>query len=378
MGQTWFRGEAVGVVPIPADKTADHDIGDGMYLTDNKASAVQYADLRATDPAARRVFSVVIDQSSLRVLDLTADPRWQKDLRVVEPSIKAANVNYGRVFANFVKANAINLDQYDAVIGMDYVRGGRQMCILYKNARPTNLQSVIRSNFRPEPIGAEPPLDSGSITRRMPGGSGGFGEGMMIVGFGLIDLALQLLAPIVQEWADKQWLDRQMTDLEPTIKEEIGKHAAATANLQSQGRKAFANITIEIQNSETRSEIGTIHNVPIMKLVGVSVSANEVNLDQGVTKTTDYGTIKWIFQQYTYSTQVAVSPTELALFKSLMLEYQFFDQQAHLNPGNPGMGAGLAVIRQAIISAFGPAAAADVLDAWMWPKFVYRGQPLKK
>jgi hypothetical protein len=378
MGDLWFRGEAVGVAPIPPDKTADHDIGDGMYLTDRRASAVEYADLRATDPAARRVYSVEIDRSALRVLDLTTDARWQKDLRIVEPSIRAANVNYGRVFANFVKANAINLAEYDAVIGIDYIRGGRQMCVLYKNGQPSPLQTAIRSNFRPETIAGELPLDSGSITRRMPGGSGGFGEGMMIVGLGLIDLALQLLAPIIQKWADEQWLKKQMEDLQPKINEEIRKHSAAIADLQSKGQKAFAHITIEIHGSETRTEVGATHNVPVMKLLGVFISANDVNLDQGITKTEDYGTIKWTYYQYTYSVQVTVTPNELALFKSLMLEYQFFDQQAHLNPSNGTMSASREKIRQVIISSFGREAAIDVLDAWIWPKFAYRGQPLKK
>ena len=377
MGDLWFRGEAVGVAPIPPDKTADHDIGDGMYLTDNKASAVEYADLRATDPAARRVYSVDIDRSALRVLDLTTDPRWQKDLPFVEPSIKAVNVNYGRVFANFVKANAIDLDHYDAVIGVDYLRGGRQICILYKNGQPSPMQAAIRGNFRPQLIAGEPPLDSGSIARRMPGGSGGFGECMTIIGLGLIEMALLWLAPKIQQWADEQWLKRQTKDLEPKIQDAIRKHAAAAADLQMKGKKAFANITIEIHASETRSEIGVIHNVPVMKLMGVSISANDVNLDQGITNTQDYGTIKWTYFQYTYSVQVAASPNEFALFKSLILEYQFFDQQAHLNPGDKAWSAARETVRHVIILAFGPEAAVDVLDAWMWPKFTYRGQPLK-
>src|SRR5262249_39665616 len=161
------------------------------------------------------------------------DARWQKDLRLVEPNIKAANSNYGRVFANFVKANNINLDNYDAVIGLDYMRGGRQMCILHKHGQPSPLQAAIRSNFPPEAIAAELPLDSGSIARRMPTGSSGFGESMTIIGLGLIELALLLLAPKMQEWANEQWLKGQMEGLKPKIEDEIRKRAAVTADLLS-------------------------------------------------------------------------------------------------------------------------------------------------
>src|SRR4051794_1172984 len=130
MGDLWWRGEAVGDKPIAPDKTADHDIGDGMYLADSKESAVEYTVQRTSDASARRLYSVNIDTASLRVLDLTTDPRWLKDMLMLEPHIKSANSNYGRAFQNFIKANNINLNEYDAVIGKDYLKGGKQICIL--------------------------------------------------------------------------------------------------------------------------------------------------------------------------------------------------------------------------------------------------------
>ena len=102
MGDVWWRGEAVGDKPIAPDKTADHDIGDGMYFADTKDSALEYTVQRTADPNARRLYSVRIDTSQMRVLDLTADPRWRKDLPMVEPAIRAANANYGRVFQGFL------------------------------------------------------------------------------------------------------------------------------------------------------------------------------------------------------------------------------------------------------------------------------------
>ena len=368
MGDKWYRGEAVGVAPIPADKTADHDIGDGMYLTDTKEVALKYADLRADDPAARRVYSVVIDPSSLRVLDLTTDARWQKDLKMVEPSIKLANVNYGRVFKNFVTANRINLDEYDAVIGLDYVRGGRQICILYRGGRPMDLPNVVRGNFRPEPIGTELPLDSDSIVRRMPNGSSGFGEGLTIVGFGIAELALSFLAAKLQESVTRSWLDRQTKELQPEIWRQIQDHNAAVANLQSQGKKAYANIIIEIQSSVTRaSEIGPVQDVPIVKLKQVEISSEDLSIDRGVTERKEYGVMAWEYRQYIYSVQVALSPAEVNLFKALMLEYQFIDQQTNLYPSDTNLKLSRTKVIQAITSAFGKDAEVDVLNPWMWP-----------
>jgi hypothetical protein len=126
--EIWYRGEAVGVVQ-EAGKTNPHDFADGMYLADTVEVATQYAEARSNDRDARRVWSVPIDTQGMKVLDLTADPRWQKFLRPDprlpdgEVLIKQANENYGRMFQNFVKKESIDLSQYDIVIGKEYVRG---------------------------------------------------------------------------------------------------------------------------------------------------------------------------------------------------------------------------------------------------------------
>jgi hypothetical protein len=153
MPEIWYRGEAIGDVPASPGSTAPHDLGDGMYLTDSQRLAKAYAELRTTDPTKQRVYSVSIDRSSLRVLDLTKDLRWQQHVKPVEPILKTGNANemYGRTFENFVRnpAYKIDLNNYNAVIGHDYVRGGKQICILYKNGKPTRLHVSVRRTFQP-------------------------------------------------------------------------------------------------------------------------------------------------------------------------------------------------------------------------------------
>src|SRR6267154_18089 len=96
--ETWYRGEGVGVRRTTPGSTAPHDVGDGYYLTDSGPAARAYAALRAPNPADQRIFSVSISRSSLRILDLTNNPAWQRHVKPVEAYIKQSNENYGRTF----------------------------------------------------------------------------------------------------------------------------------------------------------------------------------------------------------------------------------------------------------------------------------------
>lgn len=126
---------------------------------------------------------------------------------------------------------------------------------------------------------------------------------------------------------------------------------------------------IEIKSTiENVTPVGPINSFPVVHLKGVFVSANDINLDQGKRTEFNLFTTDTYFQ-YTYSVEVSVSADERNLYKALMLEYQFYDRQATLDPRNPAWATGRDAMRNAIISAFGNEAAFDVLDAGMWPKF---------
>jgi hypothetical protein len=159
--EIWYRGEGVGVPRTTPGSTDPHDIGDGYYLTDNFESAKAYANLRAFDSADQRLFSVKINRSSLRILDLTNNRAWQEFVKPIEPLLRGgAPKNYGQILANFINANKIYLNQYDAVIGLDYLRGGKQMSILLKGGKPSPLEVSIRGRIQP--------LTSATFQDRMP------------------------------------------------------------------------------------------------------------------------------------------------------------------------------------------------------------------
>lgn len=152
--QTWYRGEAAGGPASKPGGGSIHDLGEGVYYTDDPNVAKRYADTRAGKlgkPETASAYSVAIDMSSMRVLDLTRDPRWSSFLRTPigsqtpEQLIRMANENYGRFFEVFLLQNKINLANYDAVIAQEFVRSGNQLCILLKNGRQTDLHNAIRS-----------------------------------------------------------------------------------------------------------------------------------------------------------------------------------------------------------------------------------------
>lgn len=367
MSETWYRGEGVGVKPTTPGSTSDHDLADGMYLADTKDSATKYAQLRASDPKAQRVFSVVISRASLRVLDLTTDPRWQKDLKIVEPYIRQANENYGRVFKDFVKHNKIDLNQFDAVVGVDYLRGGRQMVILSRNGQPTLLHVTIRNAFKL--LGTA--LTGLPASSAIKGGMRGMiGHGLQFVGGAAAMLGLSLLGNWLRAKVEASLIEKQMKDLEPKIAAGIAERFGAIAALQAEGNRAFAIVTVQSSRREVQSGgYGTIDTFAVLTLFFVDIGPKQVT-----TKNTDthfhLGNTETV-TRYTYSFEVTLSFDEMLIFKVLMIEYKFYENLLKHAPNNIVYSAELARVRQRIIEAFGPAAARDVLDAWMWPKFHY-------
>lgn len=374
----WFRGEAVGVAPAKPGGTPPHDLSEGLYLTDNKASALQYAELRTADPAARRVFSVKIDLSSLRVLDLRTDPRWQKDLKMLEPSLQGANENYGRAFDNFIRANKIDLREYDVVIARDYVRGGHQMCVLHQDGAPTALQQKIRGAFVPETTPHGPGASTAYRGPRTVGGK--IGGGLRFIGGTALMLGLMVLGQWLRVKAEERWFKRRMAELEPEIVSKVREHVAAIASLQAEGKKAFANVTIKSVRTNVTS-LGrelTVDGFPFLSVQFVGISPDDVNLE-GRTEHQWILSDERVVSYFTYSFEVSVSEEEVSLFRALMTEYQFYESMKNHNPAGflkMGLHEAQVKAREKVIKAFGPAVEFDVLDAWMWPKFKYQGKKL--
>ncbi len=160
MGETWYRGQSSSVPPSRPGG-AIHDFGDGVYLTSSKDVAQRYADTRVSQGGGQpQVFQIQIERTELgKVLDLNNDPRWTRFLRqpaipgmanrTPEDLIRMANENYGRFFEQFVQQNNIRIQDYDAVVGPEFVRGGSQLCILNRNGQPSVLATRISARFQP-------------------------------------------------------------------------------------------------------------------------------------------------------------------------------------------------------------------------------------
>jgi hypothetical protein len=157
MAETWYRGEADGVAPSRAGGDL-HDLGDGLYLTSQLDVAQLYAKTRAQgNLQLTRVYEVDIDHAQLgRVLNLTTDRRWTEYMKqqVIpggpsnEQLIRQANENYGRFFQSFLQQERIDINHYDSVIGPEFVRGGKQICILMKNGQPSRASIDVRGDFK--------------------------------------------------------------------------------------------------------------------------------------------------------------------------------------------------------------------------------------
>jgi hypothetical protein len=165
----WYRGEGIGVAPA-APGSVIHDFGDGLYMTDSPAVAAEYAALRSgsMQGSAPLVLSANIESSTLgRVLNLLSDARWQQFLAespipggpTHQALIQMANENYEPIFQAFLQRNNLHLENFDAVIGQEFVRGGTQICV-----RNTSIISQVRALLRPYVPSATSAAASGSAS----------------------------------------------------------------------------------------------------------------------------------------------------------------------------------------------------------------------
>ena len=329
MGQDiWYRGEAVGVAQ-DVGKTNPHDFADGMYLTDSVEVATQYAELRSNDRDARRVWSAPIDTQGLKILDLTSDPRWQKFLRP-DPSlpdgemlIKQANENYGRMFQSFVKKENIDLSKYDLIIGKEYVRGGRQLCVLHKNNKMSPLAVSIRKAFRPVVT------RSSTQPTRIRTRTGGIGAGLKVIGGAALMIGLQILVDYIWAKLLGKMLEDEMKKLEPVIDKSLKERTGEIAELLANGKNAFAIVTVKITEGGMHVVMEPGSGFPLppkVEFIGLTTgdtaankegpSTNEYFLGGNLTK-----------HEVTYSFPVGLPPDAVSLYKGYRAEMQWYDAQ---------------------------------------------------
>jgi hypothetical protein len=285
--ETWFRGEGVGVAPNPAGKNL-LDYGDGLYLSDKEDVALQYAKLRAPGDKSWQVLQATIDRQSLgRVLDLTTDPRWQKFMsRPMYPGTNNANLNrsrleyvrmknelYSQFFKEFQQAHNIDIKDFDAVVGPEYVRGGKQLCILNKGGFPTRLSARIRVLFRPR-------MAQGSFTVKpmlsnWPRAIGGF---LVVTGIGLL---IAFVAQKIMNRINDDIIRKAMESFRPELEKFAAQMRLDVVDRLANGEGAFVSAYIEVAfgmypNQDWQNP-GYIVGLPLVHLASVTVSPKDLS-----------------------------------------------------------------------------------------------------
>jgi hypothetical protein len=339
MGDVWFRGESVNVAPAKAG-TVSNDIGDGMYLTDKEHIAQQYAFERSTTVDQRRVYRVSIDTSGMRILDLTTDTRWKKHIstsiggQTIEGQLQAGTASqYSKHFENFLRANKIDLNQYDAVIGSEYRNGGKQMCILYKSSQPSAVQVKIRSLF--VPVGGVPVTRSPSGSLRF---SGKIGPGIKYAGgtflVGGVAFIIGYLAGKIIEKQQEAEVKRQLDNLGPKIERNIRYKFLHVLKLIASKRKAFGVVRISLDTIHMHMGpgIGYAPAAPSVSFDSVEISETERNGPDGVSR--DHMLTPGSMEErhfYNFSIPITVSEEELKLYLAYRDEIRWYQVQLIYN-----------------------------------------------
>lgn len=203
-----------------------------------------------------------------------------------------------------------------------------------------------------------------------------FRMGVMVVGFGIADLAISLLGGWLRKRTDAKWTEDRLREIEPKIAQGIEEHRGAIASLLSEGKKAYANVTLRIEQHNEVTQYGVIPSFPIVKLLGVFVSAENVNVQQSDADFRFADTVNSV--QYTYSVEVTVKEEDVKLFRTQIATFRYYDDRMRADPSNPLFQRELEKARAQMIATFGRAISYDVLDASLWPMFKYAGKPLKE
>jgi hypothetical protein len=356
MSENWFRGEGINVQPAKA-RGVTNDIGDGMYFTDDPDVARQYARERAPNLSEQRVYSVRVERAGMRVLDLTTDVRWRRMMNFPVPSQNADgswNVNSGETFEtklrkfpasqqykgafnSFLENNEINLDDYDAVIGLEYRSGGKQMCILYKGGQPSPLQVQLRAQFRP--------LGNAPIPASAPGAlrlGGKIGPGMKVAGGALVATAITLLLSWIlskiQEQLERESLDRQMEGFRPQIEADIQREKQRFLELLSDGKKSFATLRVSVEKwdlivvQDPNPSGGSIPSSAKLSYLGLEITDSELNKPDGEEHESVLGAGRRNCYFYKISFPVTFSPEEVDLYKAYQNEIDWYDAQLQTAP----------------------------------------------
>ena len=186
----WYRGQVAGGERSPPGG-AVHDFGDGVYIAATPELGGEYAALRSGSAKdfsrAELLAGDPPEEAFFKTLDLTKDPRWAahlaSPLSELDPDLgtfrdilppRGPNENYNGVFNSFLNKHGLRLQDYDSIIGEEFVRGGTQVCL-----RTPRAQQAVLGAMRVVARGMEIPQvrERAAAAAARGGGGGGRGGG---------------------------------------------------------------------------------------------------------------------------------------------------------------------------------------------------------
>ncbi len=366
MGNIWYRGEGKGVTPS-SPGGAPHDLGDGLYLTDTEDVAWIYARTRAQgDLKNYRIWQVKLNSSRLgRVLDLTTDSRWTKFMTTKnDPSLlgksrlfylQAQNELYGQFFKEFLKVHKINIESYNAVIGHEYVRGGKQLCILSNKGRiPTRQQARVRALLRPEPWAVRlTKTQPSSASTSVKGGGGGSTPAATMKGFATtmknvakIAGSLVVMAGVgmIVDFLNQRQIDKRnekkfmqrMKELEPEIQKFVSARKRMILHSLLEGGSAYVVATVlsEYVAGWVEDETGGMQsgygaNILTNVLIDALLISTRKFDDSGTLKLTEYrgflNSARIEYYSMTFSSQVTLPQPIVDEYRDAMQQDQWYN-----------------------------------------------------
>ncbi|WP_342361597.1 hypothetical protein [Terrarubrum flagellatum] len=334
----WFRGEGVNVAPAAAGGVT-HDFDDGVYYTDSLDVAKQYARERAPVPGDQRVYQVSLEMQNLRVLDLNKHPEWINMMReklpngmTTEQFLRSfpSSQQYNSFFKSFLRKTGLKIESFDAVVGPEFRLGGTQMCVLHKGGVPSTIAETIKTTR--VPVGGAPiPAQPGGRLRF----SGKIGPGLKATFKGTARTVGAAVALAIVGWFVQKLIDdATLKDISKKVEEQVAKMTAEIVEIQSTGRKAFVNVTIE--NFETE-EWMVVMGLPDpqqvtshqFRLGAVAISDQDISKPFGANPDETQritSTVTYYISRSVNSVEVGLSKDEVDLYSAFKQELLWYEK----------------------------------------------------
>jgi hypothetical protein len=407
----------------PSNRTSEvHDLGYGEYYSDRLDVAWWYATFRppfasmGTDRPDTLVHGQHIDPVEMfgqnAVMDLS-DPRsywgqrWQRFAETAPPGqptlrdkIFGAPDNYGNFFRQFLQNNKLDVKTlyergYRAVIGPEYLRGGRQLCMLRRvegnTVLDTEEQLRVQGLMRPlsplfdwEPpvhlygqfwrrpdalppyvpgqwktVSFDPSLFPPSVrggpapARPVPPGVPLRSQFLVNLRSVSVNLALGLLHAYLEQKVNEWMFDTLMERVTPSILDRLEDSKAKfwAVQLLARGKRAWANVTITVRiDTNTYPEAQgavTTRVLNDVKLTKVNVSDVEVNMTGPSTTSAVLGGAfsNTEYIPVTYSVELALPQDVVAVYAAMLQEMDWYEA-ARKNPALKATDVGRLTLAQ--------------------------------